>query len=44
MMGNWLGELLPRTGLVVGEIVALRVLATLEARMGFERKGERSYL
>ena len=36
-----LGELAPRTRQVVGEIVALGVLATLEARMGFEGKGER---
>ena len=32
----------PRTRRVAGEIVALGVLATLEARMGFEEKGERA--
>ena len=37
-----LGELAPSTKPVVREIVALGVLATLEARMGFERKGERA--
>ena len=36
-----LGELPPSTRQVAGEIVALGVLATLEARMGFERKGAR---
>ena len=36
-----LGELPPSTRPVAVEIVALGVLATLEARMGFERKGER---
>ena len=35
---NWLGELPPRTRQVMGEIVALGVLATLEARMRFERE------
>ena len=38
-LGRWrgtlLGELPPRTRQVVGEVVALGVLATLEARMGF---------
>ena len=33
-----LGELAPSTGRVVGEVVALGVLATLEARMRFEGK------
>ena len=32
-MRNWLGELPPRTRQVMGEIVALGVLATLEARI-----------
>ena len=32
----------PSTRLVAGEIVALGILATLEARMGLERKGERA--
>ena len=39
--GTLLGELPPSTRRAVREIVALGVLATLEARMGFERGGER---
>ena len=35
-----LGGVAPSTGLVAGEVVALGVLATLKARMGFERKRE----
>ena len=38
--GSLLGELTPSTGRVMGDIVALGVLATLEARMRFEGKGE----
>ena len=36
-----LGEFAPTAKQVVGEVVALGVLATLEARMRFEGKGER---
>jgi hypothetical protein len=38
--GIKLGELPPSTGLVAGEVVERGVLATLEARMVFEGRGD----